>query len=152
MSQLNNQDISCFTYHLCASQRYSSLGGNLAWQEDSKLKTAPALGWWIGMLPSTRACALATEHAGWISASFTLLARPTMQYTTCPTVQSSHGQYRFRAGSQGLSLFLYDNNNNTEPAPHSSTLAWKIPWKEEPGRLQSMGSQRVGHDWATSLH
>ena len=36
-------------------------------------------------------------------------------------------------------------------APHSSTLAWKIPWMEEPGRLQSMGLLRVGHDWATSL-
>ena len=36
-------------------------------------------------------------------------------------------------------------------APHSSTLAWKIPWMEEPGRLQSMGSLRVGHDWAASL-
>ena len=36
-------------------------------------------------------------------------------------------------------------------APHSSTLAWKIPWMEEPGTLQSMGSIRVGHDWATSL-
>ena len=36
-------------------------------------------------------------------------------------------------------------------APHSSTLAWKIPWTEEPGRLQSMGSLRVGHDLATSL-
>ena len=36
-------------------------------------------------------------------------------------------------------------------ATHSSTLAWKIPWTEEPGRLQSMGSRRVGHDWATSL-
>ena len=33
-----------------------------------------------------------------------------------------------------------------EMATHSSTLAWKIPWTEEPGRLQSMGSQRVGHD------
>ena len=33
-----------------------------------------------------------------------------------------------------------------EMATHSSTLAWKIPWMEEPGRLQSMGSQRVGHD------
>ena len=33
-----------------------------------------------------------------------------------------------------------------EKAIHSSTLAWKIPWTEEPGRLQSMGSQRVGHD------
>ena len=36
-------------------------------------------------------------------------------------------------------------------ATHSSILAWKIPWTEEHGRLQSMGSQRVGHDWATSL-
>ena len=36
-------------------------------------------------------------------------------------------------------------------APHSSVLAWKIPWTEEPGRLHSMGSLRVGHDWATSL-
>ena len=36
-------------------------------------------------------------------------------------------------------------------ATHSSTLAWKIPWMEESGRLQSMRSQRVGHDWATSL-
>ena len=36
-------------------------------------------------------------------------------------------------------------------APHSSTLAWKIPWTEEPGRLQSMGSWRVRHDWATAL-
>ena len=36
-------------------------------------------------------------------------------------------------------------------ATHSSTLAWQILWVEEPGRLQSMGSQRVGHDWATSL-
>ena len=34
---------------------------------------------------------------------------------------------------------------------HSSTLAWKIPWMEEPGRLQSMGSRRVGHDCVTSL-
>ena len=36
-------------------------------------------------------------------------------------------------------------------APHSSTLAWKIPWMEKPGRPKSMGSQRVGHNCATSL-
>ena len=36
-------------------------------------------------------------------------------------------------------------------ATHSSTLAWKIPWLEEPGRLQSMKSLRVGHNWMTSL-
>ena len=38
-----------------------------------------------------------------------------------------------------------------EMAMHSSTLTWKIPWTEEPGRLQSMGSQRVRHNWVTSL-
>ena len=38
-----------------------------------------------------------------------------------------------------------------EMATHSSILAWKIPWMEEPGRLQSTGSQRVGHDRVTSL-
>ena len=36
--------------------------------------------------------------------------------------------------------------SETPMAPHSSTLAWKIPWAEEPGRLQSMGLRRVGHD------
>ena len=35
-------------------------------------------------------------------------------------------------------------------ATHSSILAWRIPWTEEPGGLQSMGSQRVGHNWATN--
>ena len=39
-----------------------------------------------------------------------------------------------------------------EMATHSSTLAWKIPWMDKPGRLQLMGSQRVGHDCAASLH
>ena len=38
-----------------------------------------------------------------------------------------------------------------EMATHSSTLAWKIPWIEQPGMLQSMGSQRVRHNWTTSL-
>ena len=39
-----------------------------------------------------------------------------------------------------------------EMATHSSTLAWKIPWTEEPGRLQSMGSQRVGHTERLHFH
>ena len=39
-----------------------------------------------------------------------------------------------------------------EMATHSSTLAWRIPWRGEPGRLQSMGSQRAGHHWVNSLH
>ena len=44
-----------------------------------------------------------------------------------------------------------DEASENAMAPHSSTLAWKIPWTVEPGRLQSMGSLRVGCDWATSL-
>ena len=42
--------------------------------------------------------------------------------------------------------------NTKAMATHSSTLAWKIPWMEGPGGLQSMGSLGVGHDWATSLY
>ena len=54
------------------------------------------------------------------------------------------------AGSDGKE-FACNAGSEKAMVPHSSTLAWKIPWAEEPGRLQSMGSLRVGHDWATSL-
>ena len=47
-------------------------------------------------------------------------------------------------------IFPYQHLLENAMAPHSSTLAWKIPWMEEPGRLQSIGSLRVRHDWATS--
>ena len=51
-------------------------------------------------------------------------------------------------GKGGLSLVIHlvETSSEKAMAPHSSTLAWKIPWAEEPGRLQSMGSLRVGHD------
>ena len=49
-----------------------------------------------------------------------------------------------------VTIFL--NSIYMRMAPYSSTLAWKIPWMEDPGRLQSMGSIRVGHDWATELN
>ena len=48
-------------------------------------------------------------------------------------------------------MYVYWDNLEKAMAPHSSTLAWKIPWTEEPGELQSMGSLGVRHDWATSL-
>ena len=54
------------------------------------------------------------------------------------------------AGDPG-SIPGWEDPLEKETATHSSTLAWKIPWTEEPGRLQSMGSQRIRHDWATSL-
>ena len=53
-----------------------------------------------------------------------------------------------------LSFYFYTLiviNSEKAMATHSCTLAWKIPWGEEPGGPQSMGSRRVGHDWATSL-
>ena len=52
--------------------------------------------------------------------------------------------------TRGQSL-VWEDLLKKEMATHSSILAWKIPWTEEPGRLRSTGSQRVGHDWATSL-
>ena len=45
----------------------------------------------------------------------------------------------------------WEDSLEKQMTTHSSTLVWKIPWTEEPGRLQSMGSQRVRHDWTTSL-
>ena len=59
-------------------------------------------------------------------------------------------------GPKQCSTHIANGNWLTSPtekamAPHSSTLAWKIPWTEEPGWLQSMGSRRVRHDWVTSL-
>ena len=50
-----------------------------------------------------------------------------------------------------LATFLLASITEKAMAPHSSTLAWKTPWMEEPGKLQSMGSLRVGDDGATSL-
>ena len=52
---------------------------------------------------------------------------------------------------QQRSYWLARSNRWEGHGTHSSALAWKIPWPEEPGGLQSMGSLRVGHDWATSL-
>ena len=52
---------------------------------------------------------------------------------------------------EALSIQFLGINPEKAMAPHSSTLTWKIPWTEEPGRLQSMRSLRVRHDWATSL-
>ena len=56
----------------------------------------------------------------------------------------------YRLAGSSIWDFL-GKNMEKAMAPHSSTLAWRIPWTEEPGRLLSMGSLGVGHDWATSL-
>ena len=71
-------------------------------------------------------------------ASLTSLAAQTVK--RLPTMRET--QFQSLGGEDPL---------EKEMAPHSSILAWRIPWTEEPGRLQSMGLQRVRHDWATSL-
>ena len=81
------------------------------------------------------------------------MAKPTLQ---CPLVANFFSEFE-----AGRKVWFSDQNSKFRlrymchsekaMAPHSSTPAWKIPWMEEPGRLQSMGSLRVGHDWATSL-
>ena len=60
-------------------------------------------------------------------------------------------QWNYFVGSISNCLIILCTLLEKAMAPHSSILAWKIPWMEEPGGLQSMGSLRVGHDWATSL-
>ena len=57
-------------------------------------------------------------------------------------VELSSEQVNIQAWNQGAACMTVEK----AMAPHSSTLAWKIPWTEEPGRLQSMGLLRVGHD------
>ena len=77
-----------------------------------------------------------------------------------PVARSCHGAFVHAAHHGFCDYWLCWTQQITTPlvlhmekamAPHSSTLAWKIPWTKEPGRLQSMGSLRVGHDWVTSL-
>ena len=70
----------------------------------------------------------------------------------CPYARLAFQPIQLNCSMKNFALFL---DTFLEPvelqlekamAPHSSTLAWKIPWVEEPGRLQSMGSLRIGHD------
>ena len=81
-----------------------------------------------------------------VSNIFTLSCSFTEPSLVAQRVKSLLAVWKIQVCSLGREDLL-----EKEMAAHSSILAWKIPWTEEPGRLQSMGSQRVGHDWATSL-
>ena len=76
----------------------------------------------------------------------TLASFPSFRYQLSSFLDSPVGldgkASDYNAGDLGSIPGLLEK----EMAIHSNTLAWKIPWTEEPGRLQSMGSQRVGHD------
>ena len=69
------------------------------------------------------------------------IALPTYASLVAQTVKRLPAKQETRVRSLGQ-----EHRLEQEMAVHSSTLAWKIPWTEEPGRLQSMGLQRVGHD------
>ena len=62
-----------------------------------------------------------------------------------------HGVAKSQTGLSDFTFTFHFCALEKAMEPHSSTLAWKIPWMEEPGRLWSMGSLRVGHDCSTSL-
>ena len=75
------------------------------------------------------------------------------KYSDLTLVEACHNQVATHSPKVCYNIFMLYHVFILEKAmaPHSSTLAWNIPWMEKPGRLQSMGSLRVGHDWATSL-
>ena len=64
----------------------------------------------------------------------------------CKRIRDFPGGSDGKASAYNVGDLGREDPPEKEMATHSSTLAWKIPWMEEPGRLQSMGSQRVGHD------
>ena len=78
-----------------------------------------------------------------------------ISHITKKKYESSKSLHKTEQQNLCKEILFYYKKKNPHPlytslekamAPHSSTLAWKIPWTEEPGRLQSLGSLRVGHD------
>ena len=75
---------------------------------------------------------------------YTGLFHPSLLFNLCTLVTDSEPDY-------SASWPMLRRKPEKAMAPHPSTLAWQIPWMEEPGRLQSMWSLGVRHDWVTSL-
>ena len=93
---------------------------------------------------------LVTGGAGYIGSHCVLrLIKENYDIVIFDNLSTGHLETVHKLQKYGnVEFFKGDLQNNPEKAmaPHSSTLAWKITWMEEPGRLQSMGSQRVRHD------
>ena len=98
----------------------------------------------IYMLPDWATGSLLSQWQRW--GSYSLLLHRSA--TALPGLYQMYSLRSFPVGTFSTSLF---HLSEKVMASHSSTLAWKIPWMEEPGRLQSTGSRRVKHHWATSL-
>ena len=95
-------------------------------------------GIWVLEFPLCAALYLRDKTAMW---------RPSLCYLSVGPMTNSTPHLQYKELIQASDSL----NALKAMAPHSSTLAWKIPWTEEPGGLQSMGLRRVGHGWATSL-
>ena len=87
-----------------------------------------------------------------VSMSLPQLGHPRSPHIKCPLPWGAHSPYLIGCPTTWnlFSVYLY-TVLETAMATYSSTLAWKMPWMEEPTRLQSVGSLRVRHNWAISL-
>ena len=104
----------------------------------------------------TKMCIMYTYHTAKIQ-TYSLRIRSHVSKIACIwfSLWSYDSYLKYSEGDQNVPLWHVDFFDlrllKQWMAPHSSTLAWKIPWTEEPGGLQSMGLPRVGRDWVTSL-
>ena len=118
-------------------------GEHLPWESGASTGWGEPRGIWAGetaIVEKGESLEKAWGKVGWRSA---------VSSGNCKILQSDWSE-----GCLSKRKILWCQRNNCdalEMATHSSILAWRIPWREEPGRLQSMGSQRVGHDWTTPL-
>ena len=120
---------SCLT--LCHPMDCSPPGSSI--HEDS-----PGKNIWVSCMPSSRESSQPRDQTGVSRIASVFPGGSEVKASTC------------NAGGLGSSLGQEDPLEK-EMATHSGILAWIIPWTEEPSGLESTGSQRVGHDWATSL-
>ena len=106
--------------------------------------------WWTGkpgMLQSMGSHRVRHDWETELNWTFVLIIRPTQKNNSSYYCQV----FFFFSWIIRVYFPIIMDHSEKAMAPHSSTLAWKIPWMEETGRLQSMRSLRIRHDWATSL-
>ena len=118
---------------------------NNYWVNLTSAEMTLPLGLWLGLCFKTHTL-LSNEDSWMVLKSWPWFA------ITCLSSQDRSENTKWDALHPNITTFklrvLRDHPQEKAMVPHSSTVAWKIPWMEESGRLQSMGSHRVGHDWS----
>ena len=120
----------CLFSDFCSRQHFSGL-------YPPHLDNPPTATDFLGLFSSKKT-------VGYCATSIGFGVRQTWQATVCGIARVGH--------DLETELLLLKFTLEKEMATHSSILAWRIPWAEEPDGLQSMGSQRVRHDWVTNTH